>query len=308
MHAPRFLTYLFSLWPIVLVSACGQGQQPPSQVLGGVPAGAPLAMGAQTADLGILSDPAGYQPAQASAGGSRAGGPAGTSARVAGGDPAVAARALANEFVGALKDGYIDVVLRSFSKEQIAPLEEKQNAIAATFEKVELVQRLLRDKFDPTKAEQILRDARGDEAKMRIEVVGEGASVTPNFAALILGPVAKGQEAMRLGPAEGGEWKIMLDKPLQAADADAIVKFHEQVQDSLQKLADWLSATETVTEAQVTPLLRDALQGNPVDPAGAGAAPAESGDAAPKDANAPPAEGPGPPGRMTPRGRGSGPR
>ena len=294
-----------------LLCACGESQDQPAQqdrTLGGVKEGAPLGAGAT--DPGILQDLSTYQPPKLPGGGAAASSSKDTRG---GATPAEApdkqVRAAVVAFVNALKDGEVQLALRAFETEQVKLLSEKSDELFATFERIDGLAKIVGSKLDPTKAEKLAARLRGGgDAAPKIELVdGEHASVKPNVAAVLFGPT-KATPSIPV-VLRNGEWRFELDAPLTAADVEAIVKYHQQLQAALDSMSEWAAAAATVDEAQLVAAVGKALTGQPLELPAAGTPDEPKPDeAAPPEA--PPAE-PGAEGgeqapQPTPRGRGRG--
>jgi len=251
------------------LGGCGSSQEPTrqDQTMGGVKEGAPL--GRSVADPGILAEGAGYQPAKLPAG-AEAAPVAGRRAEAtpkradSGADADTQVKAAVRNLVNNLKDGEIEVVLRSFDAEQVAPLLDKVDPLLNTYEKVGLLQRHLAKKMEPAKAEELTAPLRGGEANLKWEILDPNhASISPNLTQPLFGPKATPSlELVR----EGGEWRFQLAAPLTAADVEEILAFHQQLQKALDAIVEWVATSATVDEAQLQTLIGNALRGEPVEP------------------------------------------
>jgi hypothetical protein len=147
----------------------------------------------------------------------------------------------------------------------VKPLTEKSELLFHTFEKLDAVGRSLKAKL-PADAGERLQNvlAAGGAGESKLEVLdARHATVTPNLAIILFGP-AKAGPTLALALQDDG-WKFQLDAPLTAADADAIVAYHEHLQSALDQLVEWIEATPKLDEAQVQAALTKALLGQPLE-------------------------------------------
>ena len=188
-----------------LLCSCGESQDkalPSAQTLGGVKEGAPLVRSAS--DPGILQDATTYQPAKAPGGGTVVARTARTEERgaaaVAGGDAEQQVKTAVRDLVNALKDGDADLALRMFKGDEVGPLNAKADVLLSTFEKVELLARLMRDKLqlDDATVARLLGPLRGEDPGLKWYLLdAEHATLTPDPAAVLFGP-AKAPRALAL--------------------------------------------------------------------------------------------------------------
>ena len=254
-----------------LLCSCGESQDtalPSGRTLGGVKEGAPL--GRPAFDPGILQDATTYQPAKTPSSSAIA---RSATARVqpaaaagGGGDAETQVKTTVRDLVNALKDGEVDLALRMFSSDEVGTLTAKVDVLLNTFEKADLLERLLRGKLqlDDATVARLLGPLRGGDATLKWDLLdAEHATLTPNPAAILFGP-AKAPPALSL-TRQGAEWKFQLGAPLSEADVDAIVSYHQQLQKSLDQIVDWLDTTGTKDEAEITANLEKALKGEPLE-------------------------------------------
>lgn len=270
-----------------LLGACGDSQDtapPHNEMLGGTKEGTPLAGG--VTDPGILRDPADYQPAKVPgvlAPGAAADAGAGTAAS---GDVDTQVRTLVGDLINAIRDGEVELALKCFNHEHVAALDE--DLWEPLFSSLEAVDRLAR-RLEATQVNRLLDGLRGagaEEPKWDL-LDAEHASVTPNLARVLFGPVKHSESMIAARQADG--WKFQFDTPLTAEDAAAIVTYHEKLLGALQQILDWLDANEEFDEAVLAQAARNALNGEPLGlPAGAepdeaaeDEGPAEEPDSAP---------------------------
>jgi hypothetical protein len=249
----------------LLLTACGEAQDAntrSNRSVGGVKEGAPLA--ATVSDPGILQDAASYQPAKLPAG--QTGDlprPARPVAPIPVADPASEARDTAAALVDALKDGEVELALRLFNAEQVKPLRAQADVIYATFEKIDLLQRLLVEKLDATRAERLLAELRGGAAEPQTDLLdAEHASVAPNPALVLFGAekTAPNLQLVR----QKNEWRFQLQAELTDGDVQTIKAYHEKLQAALDRLMAWVDASPTVDEAQLQAELSKARDGRPL--------------------------------------------
>ena len=253
-----------------LLCSCGESQDtalPSGQTLGGVKEGAPL--GRPAFDPGILQDATTYQPAKTPSGSALVSSATPTEKRAAaaegGGDAEQQVKTMVRDLVNALKDGEVDLALRMFNGDEVGALSAKVDALLNTFEKVDLLGRLLRDKLklDEAAVARLLGPLRGTDTGLKWDLLdAEHATLTPDPAAILFGP-AKAPPALSL-TRQGAEWKFQLGAPLSEADVDAIVAYQQQLQKSLDQIIDWLDSTGTTDEAQIAANLEKALKGEPL--------------------------------------------
>ena len=271
----------------LLLTACGETQDEPSRnnrSVGSVKEGVPLA--ARVTDPGILQDATAYQPAKLPAG--QTGDlprPARPPAPAPVADPAAEARSTTVDLANAIHDGEIELALRLFNTEQVKPLTAHLDVIYATFEKMDLLQRLLSEKLDAVRAERLLGELRGGAQEYKTDVLdAEHASVTPNPAALLFGP-EKATPSLQL-VRQKGEWKFQLQAALEDADVKAIKAYHEQLQAALDRIVAWVDARPTLEAEEVQAELVKARDGQALSIGGAG----EDNSAAKEDAEKSPGE------------------
>ncbi len=276
---------------VLLLSACGEAQDEPARLnrsLGGTKEGAPL--GLRVHDPGILQDAASYTPAKlpqpaADADGSFPSAGATPARRES--DPEAEVAAAVADLVAALQDGEVELALRLFNTDQAKPLRELADVLYATFERIELLERLVAEKLGARRAAELVGVLRVGAMEPKWELFGsDRASVTPNVACVLFGP-AKAGTSMQLAR-QKTDWRFQLATPLAEPDIKAIRTYHEGLQAALDQLVDWVTAEATLAEQQLKAELGHALQGQPISVGEAGAAKPEAGE--PK---------PGPP----PRGR-----
>jgi hypothetical protein len=222
-------------------------------VFGESPAGAPRP------DLGILKDPAQYQPASFT----------GTARTVAG---TAASEAAARELVGfvldALESGEFQAVLRLMNEEQIGPLLEDCAFFFASFERMQGVLDELRAQNESLAANVSEQLRRLCADRLRVESVdATTCRVTPNPLIVLFGPekAASGLTLVRVG----GEWKIRLEAALKPADVAAMRRYHEQLQAALDRLAQAVREGKIGGQEAVVAALVDAALGKPPEVASA---------------------------------------
>lgn len=253
-----------------LLGACGDSQDttaPHNQLLGDAKEGAPLAVG--VTDPGILRDPADYQPAKVpgvlAPGAAADAGPG----MVASGDADAQVRILVDDLINAIRDIEVELALGCFNPDHVAALDEDQ--WDPLFNSLEAVDRIGR-RLEASQANRVLGGLRsvGAEEPRWDLLDAEHASVTPNLALVLFGPVKRG-ESMAVALQEG-EWKFQFNTPLTATDVADITAYHEKLLDSLQQIQDWLDANENFDETILAEAARSALNGEPLNlPAGDGA-------------------------------------
>jgi hypothetical protein len=250
------------------LGGCGASQEPTRQdrSVGDVKEGAPL--GRDVADPGILAEASGYQPAKLPAGAEAP--PAGRRLDQGPKRPDTGAnadtqvKAAVRDLVNALKDGEVELALRGFDAEQVAPLMGKVDTLLSTYAKVDLLRRHLAKKLDDPKVERLLGPLWGGEAELKWEILDpDHASIAPNLTRPLFGP--KATPTLQL-VRQQGEWRFQLEAPLTAADADEIVAYHNQLQQGLDAIVDWVATSANVDEQQLQKLISAALQGQPVQP------------------------------------------
>jgi|GEM_PF-1764893 len=253
--------------------SCGESQDATSRLdrtLGRQKEGAPL--GPTVFDPGILQNGTTYQaprlaanlsgtalpPAAASGGQAGSGTGAASSAEQA-------VRVAVSSLLAALQDGEVDLALRMFRTDDVAPLIEKSDVIFATFATVDTLERYLKGRFEPTRARELTARLRGlSSSPPRWDVLdAASASVTPNVALGLLGP-ERGRGTLRLVLADG-EWRFQLESPLTSAEVQAIIAYHEKLQQEVDKIIDWLGRVPTAEEATVAAAIEAAAAGKPVD-------------------------------------------
>lgn len=281
---------------VFLVGACGESQDSPTRLggtLGGVKEGAPL--GPPIVDTGILQDATAYQPPRMAEGfdavpevrptplPERGG---------AGGAEAAVRTAVAN-LVNAVRDGEVTLALRAFRSEDVRLLAEQSELLFATFATLDTLGRHLKGSFDPTKISTWLAKVRGVGGDLpRWELLDpQNASVTPNPAALLLGPT-KATPVLRL-VLDSGQWRFRLDAPLTKADVDAIVAYHQELQEQLGRIIDWVARTSAVDEATLSAALDAAVAGQAVELPAAAPPPEATPPPAEEDEEPPPTPRPG---------------
>jgi hypothetical protein len=278
-----------------LLCSCGESQDkalPSSQTLGGVKEGAPL--GRPAFDPGIMQDATTYQPAKTPSSSTIVTSAAPTEKRAAaaegGGDAEQQVKTMVRDLVNALKDGEADLALRMFNGDEVSALNAKVDALLNTFEKIDLLGRLMRDKLklDDATVVRLLGPLRGADTGLKWDLLdAEHATLTPDPAAILFGP-AKAPPALSL-TRQGAEWKFQLGAPLSEADVDAIVTYQQQLQTALDQIIDWLDSTGTTDEAEITANLEKAVNGEPLELEGTAEGERPEAGAKPK-AKAPPAK------------------
>lgn len=287
----------------VLLCSCGESPDAPARhnrTLGDSKEGAPLAPA--VFDPGVLQDAAAYQPTKPA--GSLGSGirTAGGRGDVTGGDADTQVRRVVENLINAIKDGEVELALKCFEADHVTALSEDQyDVLFATFSKVGGLLNLLSDKLDVSKAERLLGELRGSGAvEPKWDLLdADHASVRPNLALILFGPV-KRAPSMAVGRQADG-WRFQFDAPLTAADVEAILAFHAQLQDALDQIHDWVDASEKVDEAQLRTVLSQALAGEPIELGGPREEPAVAPDGG-RTAPSPPDRGrtaPPPPGGGT---------
>jgi hypothetical protein len=270
---------------VLLLSACGEAEEEPARLnraLGGAKEGAPL--GARVHDPGILQEAGSYTPAKLPQPATEAAATpptAGATPTRRKSDPEAEVAAAVADLVAALQDGEVELALRLFSAEQAKPLLELADVLYATFERIELLERLVAERLGAAKAAQLVGALRAGETEPKWELFGsDRASVTPNVALILFGP-AKAGAGMQLAR-QKSDWRFQMAAPLAEADVNAIKTYHEGLQAALDQLVDWVTAEETPAEAQLKTELGRALQGQPLSLGEAGAAEKPEPPAEPK--------------------------
>ncbi len=230
-----------------------------------------------SADPGILESLTEYKPAAAvgSPSGGRVGGTADGAA--AGGDAGAQVQNVVETFIALLKDGEIGRALKYYNPAHVQALDaEKVDVLFATFEKVDRLSRSLTDKLGRGPGEQALAALRGGANLVpKWDVLdNDHATVTPNLGLPLFGPV-KMSPTMAL-VREGGQWHFDLPSPLTADEAQAIVAYHRQLQEMLDRVTDWIDAQEKVEPAQLIEILTKVATGQPVELGTPGTPPKES--------------------------------
>ncbi len=260
---------------VLLLSACGEAEEEParlSRALGGAKEGAPL--GLRVHDPGILQEAGSYTPAklpQPAADAENTPPTAGLTPTRRKSDPQTEVAVAVEDLVAALKDGEVELALRLFSADHAKPLLELADVLYATFERIELLERLAAEKLGAAKAAELVAVLRVGETEPKWELFGsDRASVTPNVAFILFGPAhaGTGMQLVR----QKSDWRFQLATPLGEADAKALKTYHEGLQAALDRLVDWVTAEETPAESQLKTELGRALQGQPVSVGEAGAA------------------------------------
>jgi len=234
-------------------SRAGQGQ------LGPTKEGAPLSPGTQ--DPGILEDATTYQPAKVpgslAPGGAKSGG---KEAKPATGDADSAVRALVESLTKALEKGDVEQVLKLFNEEQVAALAvgDKFSPILGTFERTErLAKKLAGTSSQP--AESSFKFASMGDVTPKWEILDpEHAVVTPNLAAAIFGPSATPTLTAAKGP-QG--WKFQLKAALTAADVEAILAVHKQIQEQLDQMLESIESGKAPDFAAMMESMMKAMAG-----------------------------------------------
>lgn len=269
---PRFT---LALLVCVFLQACGEPPDEPVdrlKPLGDVKEGAPLVHAVH--DPGILQDPSSYQPTQLSGDLAiqrrAAGADAGRAMGGAGGVPSAGSeeqiRIAIADLVNALKDGDIELALRSYDTEHVAALREQINELYSTFETRDTTLRsFLEAALDPIQADRLVgRMVGGGDVSPTYEILGpQSVSVTPNVALMLFGPQLAGPAMQLALTAEG--WRFQLERPLTPADVTGIVSYHEQLRTALGEMIDWLSNEKDVSPAAVESALDNALHGRPLE-------------------------------------------
>ncbi len=242
-----------------LLCSCGDSQQsstPNNKALGGKQEGAPLPQ--SSADPGILGDQTAYQPP-------RPPGASGVSliGKAAAGDVHGQVLAAVGELVNALRSGQVDAALKLFRDEDVAALSAQMDALFKTCDQYDRLTNALREKLGAGKLEQLPLPASIKEPKPT-EQDEAHATATPNVTQILFGPERGAPTTAMLMVLEDGKWKFRLDKPLSAADVEAIVAFHQKVQSGLEKVMDWVDTHETPDVDQLTTALMQVMSGEAV--------------------------------------------
>lgn len=279
------------VWLGGLLCGCGESQDSDTRfghVSGTTKEEAPLA--GTVTDLGILQDPASYQPTKApgSAGLAprRSGGATDRSAGGAagGGDAESQVRTVIEDLIAAIEDGEVMLALRLFNPEQVEPLTgDEVDTLYVTFEKIERLALSLEDKLGQTRTEPLVRSLRGlGEAAPEWDIHdAEHASLKSNIALILFGP-QKAEPTMALAK-QDGQWRFQLDNPLSADDVATIVLYHDALQIAVDEVTDWIEAAERVNEETVGEILAKVLQGEPVELGDVSAGAEEAGAAQPEE-------------------------
>ncbi|MCG3128329.1 MAG: hypothetical protein CHACPFDD_03212 [Phycisphaerae bacterium] len=251
------------------LAGCERGSEPAgpfNQKLGASAAALPTARG--RSDLGILKEPKDYKPAAEV--GKR--GPAIT------GDEREQVRVFAEQIRDEFDAGNVDGVIEKFVPEHVAALREQLSAVYETVEKRQGFDGVVDGKLGKTPLDDVKAIvARSVKADISVDVQdGENASVTPNVLAHLLGPRAGQVLAVKR---VGEEWKVSLDRPLDAAGATAIAEFHKQVQAEIDALIEQIDTGKLAEPEKIAAAYLEALRGNP-PPAGDAGGAAGGGDEA----------------------------
>lgn len=266
-----------------LLCSCGDSQEssaPYDHTLGDVKEGAPLVTG--VTDPGILKDPTSYQPTTPPSGEPASmGGESAAAGSSGGGGAGDEVKTAAEELLGDLRDGEIQLALEYFNPEHVQVLldGDRYDPMFTTFELIDAVAQ----RVDAAKVNELLGGLRGlGSAELKWELAdNDHASVTPNITMLLFGPV-RAADAMVLVRGENG-WRFQLDTPLTAEDVDAIVTFHQNLQTALNQIITWLDASATVDEAQLKTAIAQALSGQPIDLTGGTGAATETPEETPAE-------------------------
>lgn len=253
----------------LLLCSCGDSQDTPShydRTLGDTKEGAPLAQG--VSDPGILEDQIIYQPAKVQGGlGVGAAADAGGERAVTGGDTDAQIREVVAFFINQIRDGDPGQALRVFNPEHVAALtEDNLDAIYGTLETLyESLVPKLEDQLGGPQTEKLLGILGGDpESNLTWEIHdADNATVSPNPSTILFGSLQTAPTMVLTRQA--GEWKFQLEAPLTAEDVEAIVAYHENLREQLNKIIDWIYDAGTVDRAVLEEAVSQALQGQPVE-------------------------------------------
>lgn len=265
-------------------AGCRDAQEPPTgydQRLGDSAIGAPLPVA--TNDPGILSDPANYTPARPEAG--LGGGPVDLPSRrrQSAGNRDAEVRAVVDRFLGALRGGDPGGALGTFRANDVAAVSPDDldvvytslETLSSTFAQA------LADELGEAQAAVILGPlAKGADVAVSWEFAGpENASVTPNLALILFGPV-RANPTMLVGK-EGDVWQFQLDTPLTADEARQIVDYHKTLQAQLGQIINWLYEAQTIDPTVLTQFVTQALAGETIELPASTSMPAPDEPAAP---------------------------
>jgi hypothetical protein len=268
--------------------SCGNSQEDAprwNQTLGGTKEGAPLSQA--VSDPGILQDATTYQPSKVpTKSGAATGAGKGQAAAPGSSDAEGQVRTAVSDLVSAIKDREVELAIKCFNSEHVKALSEQH--WEPLFTTLDLVDQIAR-RLGANKADRLLGGLRGPgDVQIKVDMLdADHASVTPNVARVLFGSV-KASGAMSVVRQPDG-WKLQFDAPLTEKDVAAITAFHGKLQNSLDQIIDWLSASKKVNEEQLKAAVGQALQGEAVQlapPEGAGKP--ESAPVAEPEKKAPP--------------------
>jgi hypothetical protein len=257
----------------LLLGACGDSDELPTAVttmVGTDVDGVPLAV--QASDPGILKDQAGYQPTappESGPGGGAA--DPGTTARpgsVVSSSAQQQVESFVRDFGLFIRDYELRAAIQAFNSEHVATLleDDRYDVMFTTAEAAEALARKLPD-ADAARLLGPLYGAWGDAVEVAVISKSE-ASVKPNITEFFFGPVRTTETVtLRL---QDNEWKIQLASPLTESEADAVVAHHEQLQNALYEIVDWLDANEDADRAPAEAAIAAARRGEPIQLPGAG--------------------------------------
>jgi hypothetical protein len=251
----------------LLLGACGDTDELPTAataMVGTDVDGVPLAIHAS--DPGILKDQVGYQPtAPPEAGPGGTGGPGTTAGpgSVVSSNAQQQVESFVRDFGLFLRDYELRAAIQAFNAEDVATLleDDRYDVMFTTAEAVESLARKFPD-ADAVRLLGPLYGAWGDAVEVAV-ISDSEASVKPNITEFFFGPVRTGETVtLRL---QNNEWKIQLDTPLTESEADAVVAHHEQLQNALYKIVDWLDANENADRAPAEAAIAAARRGEPIE-------------------------------------------
>ncbi len=253
---------------LLLICACGESQEPTTPLdgtIGDKALGAPLPRG--TSDPGILQDQSAYQGAnlpQPSAEPS----PGGDLPELST-DPRAEAESLVADLTAFLQDGEVELALRLFAEDDVAPLLA-DDRFMPLYDGFDTIGRLTRA-LGRDRANRLLGGLRGlgaQETSIELQDDNRSATVSPNIALVLFGPV-RSTDTLRLerGPQD---WQFRIE-PLSADEASEVIAFHRYLNAALGDILAWVKSDSAFDEARLEEAVATALRGEPIDvPEGAG--------------------------------------
>jgi hypothetical protein len=257
----------------MLLCSCGKSSEPPrrsTQVEGSGALAAPVEPAAP--DMGILQDPAQYQPANFTPPPSKAKPPPADAAPKAATEASAAAREFALEALEIVQSSKFAPVLDMIDADQVKALREDDATILRTQEAFVEMEQLLKQKLGADVVDELNVEIRKTMAdSLQVEMTGpDAATVTPNILSGLFGPEVSGPDIKLVQVA--GEWRFELDAPLTDADVAKIAEFHKTLQAAAQQVRVAIEQGQLDKE-QILAMVA-AMSGQPATGASTGTKPA----------------------------------